>query len=56
MLNKDFLVHKIGLSSIINRNDIELSTNIMDVNKKIEEFCDKRGYELIDNQNINNSC
>ena len=29
----------------------------MDVNKKIEEFCDKRGFEFIDNPNyINNSC
>ena len=46
----------IGLSSSIIRNDIELSTNIMDFNKKIEEFCDKRGFEFIDNQNINNSC
>ena len=47
---------QIGLPSIINRNDIELSTNIMDVHKKIEELCDKRGFEFIDNQNINNSC
>ena len=47
---------QIGLSSITNRNDIELSTKIMDVNKKIEEFCDKRGFEFIDNQNIDNSC
>ena len=51
-----FRSSQIGLSSIINRNDIELSTSIMDVNKKIEEFCDKRGFEFIDNQNINNSC
>ena len=28
----------------------------MDVNKKIEEFCDKRDFEFIDNQNIDNSC
>ena len=29
----------------------------MDVNKKIEEFWDKRGFEFIDNPNyINNSC
>ena len=47
---------QIGLSSITNRNDIELRTKIMDVNNKIEEFFDKRGFEFIDNQNIDNSC
>ena len=37
---------QIGLSSIIKRNDIELSTNIMDVNKKIEEFATKGALNL----------
>ena len=44
-----FSSSQIGLSSITNRSDIELNTKIMDVNKKIEEFCDKRGFEFIDN-------
>ena len=55
-VKQKFPSSQIGLSSITNRNDIELSTKIMDVNKKVEEFCDKRGFEFIDNQNIDNSC
>ncbi len=47
---------QIGLSSITIRNDIDLSTKVMDVNKKIEEFCNNMGFEFIDNQNIDNSC
>ena len=55
-VKQKFPSSQIGQSSITNRNDIEISTKIMDVNKKIEEFCDKRGFEFIDNQNIDNSC
>ncbi len=51
-----FPCSQIGLSSITIRNDIDLSTKVMDVNKKIEEFCNNMGFEFIDNQNIDNSC
>ena len=45
-IKQRFPSSQIGLSSITNRNEIELSTKIMDVNKKIEEFCDERALNL----------
>jgi hypothetical protein len=47
---------RIALSSIIGRHHIDITSNILEVNKSLKALCTKHGYAFIDNQNIDKSC
>ncbi len=47
-----FVNSKIGVSSIIVRDDIPVNDKIQEVNEGIKELCRNRNYSFIDNSNI----
>ncbi len=47
-----FVNAKIGVSSIIVRDDISVNDKIQEVNEGIKELCRNRNYSFIDNSNI----
>ena len=46
----------IGVSLITYRKDIKLGKKIEEVNNKIKDMCSQHGYNIISNNNINETC
>ena len=47
---------KVVISSLVKRCDQEFSDDIVNINEKLQRFCNSKGLSFIDNNNIDRSC
>ena len=47
---------KVVISSLVKRCDQEFNDDIVNINEKLQRFCNSKGLSFIDNNNIDRSC